>query len=187
MADTPFEGLSSLVQLSGTSVPARARFVGETLVSSLWTSMTIGFSCGVIGSATPMGPLVPFLLGSWTGYTFGLVNHWMVAHKATLKVAKLYPSLLAHSLAIETHLVVPSDVIKASEEELRLTKDPTYTNEKSHVVEGRKTLTDWINEGGLGRLSWSMIAAQGCRPDIEDIQRQHRQKLIEEHTEKDWS
>jgi hypothetical protein len=183
MDDSHFDGLSSLVRLSGVSVPARARFIGEALVSSTLTSLTLGLSFGMVGAVcSPIGPLVPFLVGSWTGYTFGLVNHWRTCSNTVRQYAQQYPTLLAHALATEGRgIPVPPKVVQASEERLGTQND----EESDHPVpSGSVTLEEWIRQGGLGRLTWSILAAQSCQRDVEELQRQHRERLIQEHHEK---
>ena len=169
MEDSHFDGLSSLIRLSGASVPARARFVGEAILSSSLSALTLGLVCGQTGAAFFMattGPLVPFLVGSWTGYSFGLVSYWYNAKRMTLKYAQKYPTILAHALTTERGLEVPPSVIKCI-------LDP----------EKGESLQQWIISGGLGRLSMSILAAQSCRNDVEELERQERQRLMEEHQE----
>ena len=42
---------------------------------------------------------------------------------------------------------------------------------------------EWIRLGGIGRLTWSVLAAQTCRQDVDNLQRQKRDKIIEEYQE----
>jgi hypothetical protein len=183
MADSDFDGISSLVKLSGVSVPARARFIGEALVSSTFSSLTLGLSFGMVGAiCSPIGPLIPFLVGSWTGYTFGLVNHWRTGSNTVRQYAQQYPTILAHALATEGRgIAVPPKVVQASEERLGKKDD----EESDHPLPtGSVTLEEWIRQGGLGRWTWSILAAQSCRQDVEELQRQHRERLVQEHYEK---
>jgi hypothetical protein len=45
----------------------------------------------------------------------------------------------------------------------------------------RKTnaLEDWIQQGGLGRWTWSVLAAQACRADIEELEWKQRERFVE--------
>lgn len=182
MEDTDLGGLSSLVRLSGVNVPARARFIGEALVSSTLTSMTFGLCSGMLGSTLACGPLVPFLVGSWMGYSAGLIRYWQTTVWKTHIYAQQYPSIMAHALATgSTNIEVPRHVIQASEERLL---SLTLSEEEYPAKHDAGTLEDWIREGGLGRLTWSVLAAQSCRSDIEELQRKRRERLIEEHQEK---
>lgn len=53
----------------------------------------------------------------------------------------------------------------------------------SNVDEQGTKLKQWIQQGGLGRLSLSILAAQACRSDVEEIERNERQRLTEEYQE----
>lgn len=160
MDDSHFDGISSLVRLSGAHVPARARFVGEALLQASFASITLGLVCGQAGAIamTPIGPLVPFLVGSCAGYSFGLFSYWKTSVKWCDRVAKRYPTLLIHALRTQPHAVEvpPSD-----------------------ASEGK--LETWIKQGSLGRLSQCILAAQACRSDVEEIERHERQRLTEEY------
>lgn len=189
--DSPFDGLSSLVRLSGASVPARARFVGEALITSTLSSLTLGLCSGMMGATLfSVGPLIPFLIGSWTGYTFGLVNHWRAAERTTWQYAREYPTIMAHSLQTEFHVQVPRTVIQASEERLEQEHQKEQNEEFSDIADTRNnsstgtTLEDWIRTGGLGRLTWSILAAQSCRTDVEELNRQKRQHIMEKYQER---
>lgn len=166
MEDSHFDGLSSLVRMSGAHVPARARFVGEALLSASFSSITLGLVCGQAGSmfmATTTGPLIPFLVGSWAGYTFGLVSYWKASVKWCDTVARNYPTLLNHALR---------------------TQQPFAPQEPpSTVMSDGGELEAWIKRGGLGRLSMCVLAAQACRNDVEEIERNERQRLMDEYIE----
>lgn len=172
MADdgSHFDGLSSLVRLSGATVPARARFVGEGLIMASFSSITMGLVCGQVGAVFMLttGPIVPFLVGSWAGYTFGLAGYWRSSKKYYEMVATRYPKLLVHSLKCQTFsLEVP----------------PTLVGNNAQVDEQGTQLKQWIAAGGLGRLSLGILAAQACRSDVEEIERGERQRLTEEYQE----
>jgi hypothetical protein len=173
---SPLEGIASLVRLSGFNVPARARFVGEAVISGCLSSVTLGLCCGMVGSTVlATGPLAPFLIGSWTGYSLGLARYWFSSKHETILIAQRYPTIMAHALFTERGLRVPPDVIEATEERVAET-----SSDDSSMM----TLDQWIQEDGLARLSWSILAAQGCRTDVEELQRQQRQRLVEEYQEK---
>lgn len=66
MEDSGLDNLSSLVRLTGVTVPARARFIGESLASATLSDLALGLVCGQAGAVTTSsGPLVPFLFGTW--------------------------------------------------------------------------------------------------------------------------
>jgi hypothetical protein len=211
--DTPFDGMSSLIRLIGFNVPARAQFVAEAMVSSTMTSITMGVLGGMIGSTClPIGPLIPFFIGSWTGYTVGLLQHWRQAQHETFQMAHYYPTILGHGLYTEFGIVVPPNVIHvvapavASSSSSRRRSGTSSSHPRSNVVPPQSAanetttlstattttlstlsttttspMEDWIRQGGIGRLTWSILAAQSCRNDIKDLQRQERQKLMDAH------
>ena len=167
MDESHLEGISSLIRMSG-SIPARARFIGEAMVTSSLGAITLGLVCGQAGSMfcfATVGPLVPFLVGSWTGYTLGLYQYWRQAKRLAETFAQQYPTLMVHALVTERFTEIPPSVMESTD----------Y---------GGATLHKWILEGGLGRLSMSILAAQSCRNDVEELQRQDRQRLMEEYQEK---
>eukprot|EP00540_Astrosyne_radiata_P018505 CAMPEP_0116865200 /NCGR_PEP_ID=MMETSP0418-20121206/25265_1 /TAXON_ID=1158023 /ORGANISM="Astrosyne radiata, Strain 13vi08-1A" /LENGTH=170 /DNA_ID=CAMNT_0004500545 /DNA_START=184 /DNA_END=696 /DNA_ORIENTATION=- len=153
-SESQFEGLSSLVRLTGANVPARARFVGETVLVSTLSSLTLGLVCGQMGSfwvLDSVGPLVPYLVGSWVGYSMGMLNQWRTSKRLALSYAKKYPTLMAYALRQEWDVKVGST----------------------------KNLDRWIQNGGLGIMTMSILAAQSCRADVEEIQQKNRQRLVE--------
>lgn len=155
--DSAFEGLSSLIRLSGANIPARARFVGETLLSCTLSSLTFGLACGQLGSALMMGsvgPLVPFLVGSWAGYSMGLMAMWHSSKNLALKYAKKYPSLMQQALLQEWDL------------------SPDNKEEP---------LDQWIQGGNLSRMTMSILAAQTCRPSVEEIQSRKWEEMVDSH------
>ena len=110
--------------------------------------------CGHIGSClSSVGPLLPFLFGSWTGYSFGLVHQWRGSKRKALSYAERYPSIMRHTLIHEYQIDVPEDVC----------------------------FKNWILNGGVGRLTWGILAAQSCQCCIDDIIMAQRQRLVEEH------
>lgn len=44
------------------------------------------------------------------------------------------------------------------------------------------TMEQWIQSGGVGRLSYAILAAQGCEEDINDMHKNERQRLVEEYS-----
>ena len=125
-----------------------------------FASITLGLVCGQAGAIAmaPVGPLVPFLIGSCAGYSFGLFSYWKSSVNWCDRVAQRYPTLLIHALRTNPHAVeVPP--LDASEGKLET----------------------WIKQGSLGRLSLCVLAAQACRNDVEEIERNERQRLMDEY------
>jgi hypothetical protein len=162
-AGDSLDGLSSLVRFTGVNVPARARFIGEAVASATLSGLTVGLVCGQVGfTVASCGPLVPFMVGSWLGSGLGLYGHWRNTYQQTLLYATHYPNIFTHSLWTEHHMVAPPQVAKDGE-----------------------TLKAWVTSGGLGRLSWCILAAQACRGDVEEVERQKRQQLVDQWTRKE--
>lgn len=165
MEDSSFDGLSSLVRLSGVHVPARARFVGEAMLSAAFSSITVGLVCGQVGALSmAAGPLVPFLVGSWAGFSMGLVSYWRGSVKWSDTVAKTYPSLMIH--ALKTQKSYP------------LEETPANVNDG-------ESLEQWMKDGGLGRLSVCVLAAQECRHAVETIVQNQCNHLVENYQQMD--
>eukprot|EP00977_Amphora_coffeiformis_P028357 scaffold34937_cov165-Amphora_coffeaeformis.AAC.4 len=160
--DSHFDGLSSLVRLTGVSVPARARFVGESLLGSTITSLSVGLLSGSVGAtffAASVGPLVPFLIGSGAGYTFGLIYQWRMAKRRALVFCQDYPRLMAHTLRWEWDV---RDI-------------PQNANGNE--------LTAWVLRGGLPRLTNLILASHSCASAVEEIKERNRQRIVESYIE----
>lgn len=158
---SPLDGFSSLLRLSGNTVPARARFVGEATFSGIFTATTMGLLCGQAGMAlTPFGPLVPFLCGSGLGFCLGLYATWNKAVRNVKTYAKSYPQILAHALWTENRIIVPPSIL---------------CNKQNAGHEMEK----WVQDQGMRHFSLCVIAAQSCQADVEEVEKQERQRLIE--------
>jgi len=191
-------GLSSLVRLSGVNVPARAQFLGETLVSATISSLTVGLTAGLSGAVffpATVGPLVPALVGLGVGYNFGLYSMWASSKRRMMWFAQQYPTVLAHALRTENQIIVPASIVRASQERIH-TLEAAIEEEDSNVQEvhqsggynshlivtnhdGPLTLDQWIVKGGLARVTWAVVAAQSCQGDVRAIQNQQRQKIVD--------
>lgn len=122
-----------------------------------------------------IGPLIPFLLGSWTGYSLGLLTYWKPAQKTMLTCAQRYPRNSGTQFAL-------GRLDKRSSVSPKCQRDSSdrHGDSKNRLVE-RKTnaLEDWIQQGGLGRWTWSVLAAQACRADIEELEWKQRERFVE--------
>lgn len=167
-----FDGLSSLISFAGFSIPARARFVAQFVGSTLFSTITIGLVAGQAGALLPCGPLLPYMTGSWLGYTLSCVGFWKRSKGKAVACARRYPKVLAHSLLANLDVEVPADL-------------DMNENRDGRGVEGKQTLEYWIQSGGMGRLSYAILAAQGCEEDIAEMQKSERQRLIDEYSRKD--
>lgn len=162
-----FDGLASLISFAGFTVPARARFVGHFLGQTLYSSITVGLVAGQTGAVLSCGPLIPFICGSWFGYTWGCVSFWKQSKSKALTFARRYPRVMAHGLS---NLNFTGTVPFAPAETAR---------DDRGVEEGGNVLEEWILAGGIGRISYAILAAQSCEEDIFEMQRKQRQELID--------
>ena len=55
------------------------------------------------------------------------------------------------------------------------------SNKRKNAESSRMTLEDWIIEGGIGRLSYAILAAQSCEEDINEMHRSERQKIVNKY------
>jgi hypothetical protein len=156
--DSHFEGLGSLINFIGATVPARARFIGETVLSATLSSITFGLVCGQMGIMAGLGPIAPMLCGSWMGYSLGIWRRWTESKRTARQYAEHYPQLMLYALQREMHIVVPSQVQQDAK------------------------LHEWLFEGGLHRTTQGILAAQACRTSVEEIQQRGREKLVEQYT-----
>lgn len=152
--DVMGEGISAIVGLSGVSVPARARFLGYFISTTTYTSLTYGLAAGQVGAMTRLGPLLPFLAGSWTGYTIGCVAVWRSARAEALTTAERYPKLLEHVLREEFAIDAARDV----------------------------PLEDWIAQTS-GRMTYAILAAQACQAAVQELKDAETVRLLEGYAE----
>ncbi|KAK1735388.1 hypothetical protein QTG54_014002 [Skeletonema marinoi] len=169
-----FDGLSSLITLGGFAIPARARFVAKFVGSSLFSSLTLGLVAGQTGAALfSCGPLIPFMAGSCIGYTWGCIGYWRQCKNMTMAYAKSYPKILAHSLCTNMLLVPPKDLALDGSSDV---------SETIKGTDSKMTLDEWIVEGGIGRLSYAILAAQSCEEDIQEMHKSERQKIVDKYS-----
>ena len=93
----------------------------------------------------------------------------------TMTYAKSYPKILAHSLCTNMLLVPPKDLA------LDGSSDVNGTTIKS--TDRKMTLEEWIVEGGIGRLSYAILAAQSCEEDIQEMHKTERQKIVDKYSD----
>mmetsp|Transcript_12248 Transcript_12248/g.17086 ORF Transcript_12248/g.17086 Transcript_12248/m.17086 type:complete len:190 (-) Transcript_12248:285-854(-) len=185
MADAhrSFDGLTSLITFTGFAIPARARFVAQFLGSTVYTSITFGLVAGQAGAMLSCGPLIPFMAGSWFGYTYGCVGFWKLTKSKALSYARNYPKVVAHSLQTNFDMEVPKHV--AMESSIKEEEDDKQL--KAKVPAPGQSLEQWISKGGIKRLSYAILAAQGCEEEIVEMQKKQKQKLVDEYFDEDRS
>lgn len=144
------------------TVPARARFIGRYIADTTYTSLSVGLVAGQIGVMLPCGPLVPFMVGSWVGYTAGIVKFWHAEKSKVMDCVENYPRLVRYVIATEMPWA------------------------KVDVAEG-STLMEWVNSGDtltrMGRQAWVTLATQTCLPLVDELQSQIKGKIVEEYLE----
>lgn len=181
--DSNVPGMASILRLVGFNVPTRAQFIGEAVVSATLSSMTIGLVCGAAGASMfpfTVGPLVPYMVGSTVGYSFGLWQYWSTCKRNVVWYARHYPTVLAHAILTDRQVVVPLGVVKASQQQLKLLQENEGNVTSEPAETSTPTLEQWILQGGLGRMTWSILAAGQCRANILDIQKQERQRVVDD-------
>jgi len=182
--DQHFGGLSSLIRLTGAQIPARARYIGGAVLNASLASVTFGLTFCFLGSALPMGPLVPHMLGSCAGYALGMRQCWKTSKETALLVARQCPTLLAHAIMVTKRTtesqVVPRAVLQASLQKLQQENEEAVNadNKKANILP--LTLDLWMVQGGLGRLTACIAAVLSCRGEVEAIQQQQRQHVVDE-------
>jgi hypothetical protein len=193
-SNSPWEGVSSLLNLSGNQVPARARFAGQALISGSFGAVTFGLVAGQIGaSLTPWGPILPFLVGSSAGFSFGAYSIWAARKTECLTFARHYPTLLAHALWVDRRIIVPANVLQASMRNTSPDEDEDDEPEESPAAATTTAVTmyrdaptqppiileAWVQSYGLGHFSYCILAAMSCEKDVQEAEKQQRQQLID--------
>lgn len=190
-SDEKIDGINGIIGLAGI-IPTRAKYIGEAFVSATLTSMTLGVTFGMMGAAyLPTGPLIPFLFGSWLGNSFGLWYHYHNGRNDAMRVAKLYPSLLAHTMMTVHDVIVPQAVLAVSEVRLDVENDTEAEIKKEGITMSPATLDvmtpsldEWISKASYRVMAFAILATQDCRADIEEIESYRRKQLVESYQEK---
>ena len=162
------DSLSHLISFTGINIPERAKFVAQFIGSTLFASLTTGLVAGQAGALLPCGPLAPFIAGSWFGYTWGCVGCWKRSKNKALACARRYPRILAHGLLVAFDVKVPPHV---------------ETDGSARRNGQAASLEQWILDGGVGRVSYAILAAHSCEEDIAATQKSERQKLVDKYSE----
>ena len=135
---------------------------GRFVAFSTFVSTTSGLFFGQAGALLGAGPLVPYLVGAWAGYSLAGVIFWRGEVKRALKFVQNYPKLMEHALL--------------------------SSGEHSSVrikYERDADLTTWIRADGCSRwlrtarMSWLVLAAQKVAPSVQTIEDAKRDKLVQ--------
>ena len=144
-------------------VPCRARFVGRFVAFSTFVSTTSGLFFGQAGALLGAGPLVPYLIGAWAGYSLAGVIFWKGEVKRALKFVQNYPRLMEHALL----------------------SSGDHGESQTFKYERDTDLTTWIRADGCSRwlrtarMSWLVLAAQKVAPSVQQIEDARRDKLVQ--------
>mmetsp|Transcript_28032 Transcript_28032/g.62397 ORF Transcript_28032/g.62397 Transcript_28032/m.62397 type:complete len:192 (+) Transcript_28032:219-794(+) len=176
------DGLSSLISFTGLSIPARARFVAQCIGTAIYSSLTVGLVAGQTGAVLPCGPLVPFVTGSFLGYAWGCVGFWRISRKKAINCARRYPKILAHEMLTHFDIEVPENVDVSRQQQEACGREVAVVTNNRFDSQKDMTMEQWIQSGGVGRLSYAILATQGCEEDISDMQKNERQVLVEEYS-----
>ena len=90
-----------------------------------------------------------------------------------LECARRYPQILVHSL-ITNMSVVPPDYVMLRDDE----------GNRGSLDDGMK-LQEWIIAGGIGRVSYAILASQSCEDDVQELYRSERQRIVDRYNNKD--
>lgn len=112
-----------------------------------------------------------------------------------------YPRLLAHTLELEFGLMVPRDCVESSPiktsgatASYNVEEEPSYQWQSGREDFDRcvnssssHPFAQWICNGGIGRLSWAILAAQECQRTMYDIERDQIEKIVDANYKNvDW-
>jgi len=116
-----------------------------------------------------------------------------------VRCAERYPKLLAHALEMEFGVCVPRECVNAppltnnvpiSEKGIEKIDDNTMSSSSRknphddyerciNYSISMHPLALWICNGGAGRLSWAILAAQECQRSIIELERDQRDQIVE--------
>lgn len=117
---------------------------------------------------TPWGPLLPFLTGSTLGFGVGVWGNWRRVVDRTKQYARCYPQILAHALWTEHRVVVPAHLVVVRSQQPEEDSEP-----QNHPM------AEWVTSQGIQHLTWCVLAAQSCQGDVEEVDKQERQRIVD--------
>ena len=139
---------------------------GRFVAFSTFVSTTSGLFFGQAGALLGAGPLVPYLVGAWAGYSLAGVIFWRGEVKRALKFVQAYPRLMEHALL------------------------SSGDHGESQTFKCDTDLATWIRADGCSRwlrtarMSWLVLAAQKVAPSVQQIEDAKRDKLIQADIER---
>lgn len=145
-------------ELLGT-VPARGMLIAQHLGQSTLLSLTFGIAAGYVGAnffPATVGPVVPYLVGSVTGFGVSSWIFWQSERKAAIHAAHVYPEIMRYRLvtAFTERKLPPSlEVIGTS----------GFTGQNL----------------GMAATAWLILSAHLARADIEEIQSRQAEAIVD--------
>ena len=136
---------------------------GRFVAFSTFVSTTSGLFFGQAGALLGAGPLVPYLVGAWAGYSLSALIFWKGEVKRALKFVQAYPKLMEHALL----------------------SSGDHGESQTFNYERDTDLTTWIRADGCSRwlrtarMSCLVLAAQKVAPSVQKIEDAKRDKLIQ--------
>jgi hypothetical protein len=91
-----------------------------------------------------------------------------------LECARRYPEILAHSLVTNMSVMPPDYLVSDG----RMDDKPSSNDDCV-------TLDEWLIQGGIGRTSYAILAAQSCEEDVQELQRNERQRIVDKYNHRD--
>jgi len=127
---------------------------------------------------TPWGPLLPFLTGSTLGFGVGVWGNWRRVVDRARQYARCYPQILAHALWTEHRVVVPAHMIVVAAPQQQ-SKEDSQHSPGAQPQDNYHPMEEWVTSQGIRHLSWCVLAAQSCQGDVEEVDRQERQRIVD--------
>mmetsp|Transcript_63775 Transcript_63775/g.152066 ORF Transcript_63775/g.152066 Transcript_63775/m.152066 type:complete len:163 (+) Transcript_63775:61-549(+) len=147
--------ISTLLASSGVTIPSRARFVGKFYAWTGLASMSLGLLAGQLGASLGFGPILPFMSGSWLGFTLSCITFWKNERRRAEEYLLNYPQLMEHVLRTEYG---------------------TFAGMHNGI-----SLAAWLRGPRLPVWSWTLLASQSCAPHVQAIEDERRDRIVEKY------
>jgi len=103
----------------------------------------------------------------------GLFGNWKRLVDRTKEYAAFYPHILAHSLWVENRVLVPSHILEQHAAHAKQRSENEAQSYDSYP------LVQWVTSQGIRHLSMCALAAQSCQADVEEVDKQERQRIMD--------
>ena len=164
---------------------AHKAFLSLPCSKGIYSATTLGLVAGQVGMLfTPWGPLVPFMAASSLGFGLGMVQHFRRLTQRTKEYAQFYPAILAHALWVENRIIVPAHIIleQQQQQQQQQQNHGTAANalaDNDNNNNNNNPMVEWVTNQGLRHLCTCALATQSCQQDVEEIDKQERQRLMD--------